>query len=108
MIELNTITLAKGASTASFLVPRFGKLGVTFRGDLDSETLTLQWSHDNVTFKDFYAAGVAQTYTSTTDIVNVVNYELPGRRYYRFTMSNGAGTPAAIFVEVDGNVQRPV
>jgi hypothetical protein len=108
MIELNTVTLAKGASTDSFIVPRFGKLGVTFRGDLDNETLTLEWSADNATWKAFYAAGVAQTYTSATDIVNVVNYELPGRRYYRYTMSNGAGTPAAIFVEVDGNVQRPV
>lgn len=103
MIPLNASALAKAGSTDAFKTERFGRLAVIFRGDLDGETLTMYCSRDKgVTFKAFTAATVAQTYTNSDDVINMQDYELPGGCQWKWTMSNGAGTPANVFVEVEG------
>jgi hypothetical protein len=110
MVSLTPSALAKNASTSAFKVNRFGRFTVYFRGSLDNETLTMQVSFDSgITWKSFYCATVAQTYTNASDIVNAQDYELEGAigLQFRYTMSNGAGTPSGVLVEVGGtNVSK--
>lgn len=107
MRKLNNTAMAKAGSTGTFRVPRFGKWTAMFKGDTDSETLTLQHATAVAgTYTNVYAAGVLQSYSSTDDVTNFQNYELGGDSdmFFRYTMSNGAGTVGTVFVYVDGNV----
>jgi hypothetical protein len=109
MIPLTpTAALEKNTSTNAFKTDRWGYFTLYVRGNLSNETLTLECSADNSSWKSFSYDGVAQTYTNNADIINAIRYELGGKFYFRYTMSNGAGTPSGVRVDVDGtNVSRP-
>ena len=104
-MKLNETALAKNTSTPVLKITHLGKLSVSYEGDLDNETLTMQASYDNSTFVTCYPgedASVAETYTNSTPSIRTRVFLLPEALYVRWTMSNGAGTPADVYVRVGG------
>ena len=110
-MKLNSTSLAKGASTDPLRVTSFGKAAVAYCGDLDGETLSMECSIDADNWSPFFPsedATVQETYSNTTPSVRSRVFMLPGGIYVRWTMSNGAGTPADVYVLYDGENLKPL
>jgi hypothetical protein len=110
-MKLNTTALEKNTSTPVLKITHLGKLSVCYEGDLDNETLTMEASMDFVNWATCYPgddASVAETYTNAAAGVRPRVLLLPEALYVRWTMSNGAGTPADVYVHVGGECGKIV
>lgn len=96
--------LAAGESTRPF--QPIGGMGyqtvvMTVFGDLDGETLTLEQLNPHDSGWDAaYVAGSAQTYAGSTPHTDV--YTISNEFSFRWTLSNGGGTPTGVFIHVSG------
>ena len=108
MQKLNTTALAKNTSTPSLSILSFGKLAVAYVGDLDNETISMEMSVDGgTTWLPCFpgdSASTQEAYTNATASIRTRLFWLPGGTEVRWTMSNGAGTPAGVYVMFDGEV----
>ena len=111
MQELNTTALAKNTSTPSLAIAVFGKLAVAYIGDLNGETITMEGSVDGGSNWDTLypgdSASTAETYTNSADSIRTRLFYLPPGMEVRWTMSNGAGTPANVYVLYGGEAGIP-
>ena len=106
-MELNTTALAKAGSTNTFKT--ISPTGVqdtefTFFGNLNNETLTLKVLNPHSGgYEDVYLDAVITTYTNNSATEpNHICIRLPTEFTYKWTMSNGAGTVADVYVHGSG------
>lgn len=95
-MQVLSTALAKNTSTTPKRLNKPAWLLIAVDGTFDGETLTMQYSWDNSTWATFSPDGTPVTFTAADQR----RYFLTDDMYFRFTLSNGAGTPANIAIRI--------
>lgn len=116
-MKVNSTALAAGESTPAMRVTSFGRVGVCYVGDLDGETLSMEAALDTPGFDEDTAtwlpcfpndsASTQETYTNSVNSLRPRVFQLPGGIWVRWSLSNGGGTPADVYVLADGENLKP-